>query len=229
MKEETKLQKVSVELLEVVKKHKLTPTQIRYVFKKVREQGNYQIPKTKKKLPNFLNPAEIYHIKDVIRDKFEVEDIFFFEFLLTTGARIGEFVKIMITDLDFSNNTIKIPLETKTGNRQVPFPQSLQIKCKYHLKGRQRGYLFCKSDQTKYTTRALQIRLKKIIKESKLAKKITPHSLRHTYATILRANKISLQDIQLYLGHSDVKTTQIYAHLVYDYDQQKQIMQIFDK
>ena len=215
-------------ILEIVKKDRLTPTQLRYVFKRVREDGNYQIPKAKRKLPDFLSMAEIYTVRKVINEKFKAEDGFLFDFLVGTGLRIGEFTKLMITDLDFGNSTIKVPLNTKTGNRFVPFPMSLQQKTKLFINKRQRGYLFVKADNTKYTERGLQKRITNILKACNFSKKLSTHSLRHTYATVLRANGVKLQDIQTYLGHASIKNTEIYAHLTYDAEQQRQIMQIMD-
>jgi len=225
---ESKQKKCIKEILAILKKHQMTPTQVRYIFKKVRESGNYQKPKSKRKLPDFLNPAEIHHLRNVINQNFTPQDMFMFDFMLGTGLRIGEFVNLMITDLDFTNATLKVPFVGKTGNRYVPFPMSLQTKTKLYLNGRRRGYLFVKKDETQYTTRALQAKIKKIYNIGALDKKLTMHSLRHTYATVLRANGVALQDIQVYLGHSSIKVTEIYAHLVYDMDQQKQIMQIVD-
>lgn len=228
MKEKTKLQKIARTMLDIANKEKLTPEQLRYVFKKVRELGHYQVPKAKRKLPDFLSPAEIYHIRSVIQEKFRPVDLFMFEFLLGTGLRVGEFVRLLVTDLDFGNNVIKVPVQTKTGNRYVPFSQGLQGKCKLFIKGKLRGYLISKSNNKPYTERGIQKRFEKIFKTAGLTKNLHTHSIRHTYATVLRANGVSIQDIQKYLGHSSYKTTEIYAHLVYDMDQQKQIMQIID-
>jgi len=224
----SKQKKCINEILSILKKHQMTPTQVRYIFKKVRENGNYQKPKSKRKLPDFLNPAEIYHIRTVINEHFTPQDMFMFDFMLGTGLRVGEFVNLMITDLDFNNSTLKVPFVGKTGNRYVPFPMSLKTKTKLYLNGRRRGYLFVKKDETQYTTRALQAKIKNIYNKAAIDKKLTMHSLRHTYGTILRANGVAIQDIQIYLGHSSVKVTEIYAHLVYDMEQQKQIMNIVD-
>ena len=228
MKEKTKLQKVSVEMLELVKKADLTPTQLRYVNKRVREMGKFQIPKGKRKLPVYLTPAEIYHVRQVINDKFKPIDLFIFNFLLWTGLRVGEFVKLLVSDLDFSNNQLRVPQEGKTGERYVPFTPNCQSMVKIYLQGKPRGYVISKKNHKGYTERAIQKRMENIFAKAMLEKNLSTHSLRHTYATVLRANGVKIQDIQMYLGHADLKTTQIYAHLTYDMEQQKQIMQIMD-
>lgn len=228
MKEETKLQKAANDMLSLVKRYDLTPTQLRYVNKRVRELGKYQIPKGKTKLPVYLTPAEIYHIRQIINEKFKPIDLFIFNFLLWTGLRVGEFVRLLISDLDFSNNQLKVPQGGKTGERYVPFTPNCQNMVKMFLNGKPRGYVISKKNHKAYTERAIQKRLENVFKASGLTKHLHTHTLRHTYATVLRANGVQIQDIQMYLGHSDIKTTQIYAHLTYDMEQQKQIMQIMD-
>lgn len=209
------LNKVTDQLLTILRKYKLTPQQVRYIFKQIRLKGKYQIPNRVKELPQYYNPAEIYHVITNEKDPF---NILFFKFGCTTGLRIGELCNLMDYHISFDSSQLRVHANL-IGNkskidREVPITPQLSNLLKMHLNGKKNVYVFGKSNGTKYTTRAMQTRFKNICVRHRLdPKKHNPHCMRHTFATSLRAKGMKLQDIQLLMGHKSIKTTEIYAHM----------------
>lgn len=203
--------KIIKQISEIVKNNKVSSTEWRYISQQIRNQNNLVIPKRPKKLPNYLNSAEIYYLmQEASKDNFSGVLI---EFLIFTGLRISEASRIMIQDIDFENNQLKVIRGKGSKDRHVPITNNLIHKIKLYINKRNTGFLFCKSDGKKYTTRALQIRITNIIKNCNFSKKLSTHSLRHTFACLCIAKGIKMEQIQLLMGHSTIKTTEIYAKL----------------
>jgi len=212
MKSTTKLKNCISKLVDIKRSYQLTPQQNRYVDKRTREIMKLQIPKVRKPLPDFLNPPEIYHLLETAQRQSSF-DALLIEFLIKTGLRISEANNLMIHQIDFQNNQIKV-VEGKGGkDRYVPITNNLLHKLKLFLRERKSGYVFAKSNNTKYSKRALQKRITKIIKLSGIEKKLSTHSLRHTFACLCLARGMRIEDIKLLMGHSNIKTTEIYAKL----------------
>lgn len=212
MKEKTKLQKLVREISEIMNKSGVTPEQARYIFKQVREKNQLQVPKGRKKLPDFLNEAEVWQLlKNAGSDPF---DALLIEFLIWTGLRISECRNLMIDHLDFQNNQIKVVAGKGAKDRQVPLGVQLGNKLKLYLAGRTKGYVFVKpKNKRQYGVRALQKRIKKQLLTLESPKDLHTHTLRHTFACLCIAKGLSIEQISLLMGHTDIKTTQIYAKL----------------
>ncbi|MFO7888250.1 MAG: tyrosine-type recombinase/integrase [Eubacteriales bacterium] len=222
MNEKTKLQKVSLEILEILKKNKLSPSQVRYVFKKARESGDYQLPKVSKRLPDYLSPAEIYTLLENTTDSF---DHLLIEFMLKTGLRISEARNLMIKDIDLQLKQINVRQGKNSKDRVVNLHHSLINPLRMYYQDR-KGYLFVKKDGSRYSIRALQYRIKRNLDNLHSEKDLRTHSLRHTFATYLRLQGMPLQDIQAILGHTSIKTTEIYAKMVHSVDSREKFQQI---
>lgn len=212
MKEETINEKCINNILTELRKYKRTPEQVRYIFKKVREKGNYQTPNTPKKLPDYLNDVEIGAVLDVATNSDDTTRLLI-PFALFTGLRISELENIQIKDIDFNTYQIKVVSGKGAKDRIVLINNVLVNYIKSYIQDRKKGYLFVKSNNTKFTKRALQKKIYKVFDKLQLNKKLSAHSLRHTYATLLRRRGMSLDKIQILLGHSKRSTTEIYAHL----------------
>ena len=206
-----KLIKIIDQITDIVKKYQLTPTQFRYVCSQVRLNTNLVISKRAKKLPDYLSAAEIYTLLNIAMD--DPLDGLLIEFLIFTGLRISEASKLMIQDLDYNSNQLKVVSGKGNKDRYVPLTNNIIHKIKLYLNGRTRGQLFSKTNDTMFTTRALQKRIKKRIDQAEFNKYLTTHSLRHTFACLCLARGMSIYDIKLLMGHTSIKTTEIYIHL----------------
>ena len=178
-------------------------------------------PKLEKKLPKVLNNIEIEDILDIpdtnttlgIRDSAIIETIY------STGIRVSELVNIKTKDIDFSNMRIII---TGKGNKEriVLFGKVLKNKLDLYLsKSRNEllknstEYLFLNKNGNKLTSRGVEEIINKVLKQGHIAYKISPHTLRHTFATHMLNNGADLKTVQELLGHESLSTTQIYTHV----------------
>lgn len=210
MKTETKLNKVINQVVTILNSEQLEPQQVRYVFKKVREAGKFSIPNRPKRLPDFLNPSEIYIIlKEASENKL---DSILIGFLIKTGVRIGEARNMLIQDLDFANNQLKVVQGKGSKDRYIPLELGLQRELLQYIDGRKSGYLFANKGKP-FTVRGLQKRVTNVIKRCNFTKKLHTHSLRHTFACLCLAKGLSKEQVQLLMGHSSIKNTEIYARL----------------
>jgi len=213
MKQEIENKRIVDKILEILRQYNCTPKTVRYIFKLVRENGKYQIPKQTKSLPDFLNPSEVDYIIELAY-KESVFDGILIKFLIHTGLRINECKNILIQHIDFNNDVLKVVMGKGNKDRFVPLSRNIKQSLLTYLNGRTKGFVFCKYNETEYTKRALQYRVENIIKKCNFSKQnITTHSLRHTFACMCLANGLALDRIQLLMGHEKITTTQIYAKL----------------
>ena len=133
--------------------------------------------------------------------------------MIFTGLRISETRNLLIQHIDFYNNQLKVVQGKGRKDRYVPIKISLNNQIRQYIANRGTGYLFAKKDLTAYTIRALQKRMETVIKLCRFDKKLSTHSLRHTFACLCLAKGLRLEDIKLLMGHSSIKTTEIYAKL----------------
>lgn len=209
---DTKLNNCIEKIVEVKRQYQLSPTQNRYIDSRTRQVLKLQIPTREKPLPDYLNPAEIYKIIEVAYT-INAFDGLIIEFLIYTGLRINECRNLMIQDLDFNNNQLKVVRGKGSKDRYVPISNHLLQKIKHFIGERSRGYLFSKDNNTQYSVRALQKKIEKVINKCQFSKKLSTHSLRHTFACLCLAKGLRIEDIKLIMGHTSVKTTEIYAKL----------------
>ena len=210
MENKTKLQNHIKELQLLVKRWMITPQQLRYVFKQVREREGMQIPKRAKKLPDYLNPAEIWQLLHSCKDPFTEVLI---EFLIFTGLRISEARNLLISDIDFENNQLKVVEGKGKKDRYVPLTTNVASKIKLLINGRKSGWVFCKKNEKSYTVRTFQTKISNQFEVVGFDKNLHTHSLRHTFACLCLSKGLKIQDVQLLMGHSSVKTTEIYGRL----------------
>ncbi len=174
-------------------------------------------------LPDFLTNEEIdklfSHFNEA--DAYELRDYAVFELLYSSGLRISEAIGLELADVDFEDDLIKV---TGKGEKEriVPFgPKAKEILYRYMdwarpliLKNRSTTYLFVSKKSVQLDRKSVWRLLKKYTLRSGIGKKITPHTLRHSFATHLLENGADLKSVQELLGHVDISTTQIYTHLV---------------
>lgn len=186
------------------------------VFKLIRN------PKKEKKLPNFLQGNELDKIFASIdvTTSLGLRNRLIFEMLYATGFRLSELDNLKLCDIDLNNKKIKVM--GKGGKERIVYfgEYALFYLEKYLdygrndlLKGNTSDYLLINKDGEHLTSRGIQYIVDKVVKEAALKHKISPHVLRHTFATDLLNNGADLKSVQELLGHSSLSTTQIYTHV----------------
>ena len=131
--------------------------------------------------------------------------------LLMTGTRITEFVNFRIQDFYLEEAMIHVDKGKGGKSRYVPILPELAQEIRTHLAGRQVGYLFESNRADKFSVRRVQQIVKAVAEKAKIKKRVHPHLLRHSVATTLLEGGMPLEQIQKFLGHSCIETTQIYA------------------
>ena len=186
-----------------------------------------KFPKLQRKIPKTLNQEIIDTMLDNSKN-LSLRDSTIIELIYATGIRASELINIKITDIDFNEATLRI-LGKGSKERIIPIHNlALKLIAKYWkneiynhnklVKNKnikfKRDFLFLNIHGKKLTRQGLWYIIKTISKKLGLdINKISPHILRHTFATHLLYNGVPLRHLQELLGHSNISTTQIYTHL----------------
>jgi len=184
---------------------------------------NVESPKIVRTLPDFLTSDEVQHLFSVFDEtnQLELRDKTMFELLYSSGLRISEACNLKVHDIDLSNSLLTV---TGKGDRErlVPFGEVAAGLIGNYL-GHVRPSLVEKEDSefmfiskkgSALSRKSAWRLLRKYIERAGIEKNITPHTLRHSFATHLLQNHADLRAVQELLGHIDISTTQIYTHLV---------------
>ena len=141
------------------------------------------------------------------------------ELLYASGVRISELVNIKFSDLDLERNIIKV-FGKGSKERLVPFGEDASQCISAYIDERKKNkdiasikYIFLNNRGSKISRHAFWHRLKEYCLEIGLKRDISPHTLRHAFATHLLNRGADLRSVQVLLGHSDLSTTQIYTHI----------------
>jgi integrase/recombinase XerC len=182
-----------------------------------------QTPRLHRKPPTFLTDAEITRLRKVLQGRtgdVVQRDRLILEVFLGTGIRLQELIDVNIEDVDLETKHLHIR-SAKGGVPQVKFLQTrLRGLLRTYLKWRMRQgtdacpALFISQRGTRLSPRQVAYRLEYWLRDAGIDKPLTPHSLRHTFATRLYARTNDLLVVQRALGHRQIATTEIYTHLV---------------
>ena len=145
----------------------------------------------------------------------EVRDKAMIEMLYATGMRISELLNLKIIDMDIQRCVVKV-IGKGSKERLIPFGESALEALNNYLplrKNTASKEVFLSNRGTKLTRVAFWKRIKIYLLRSNLKESISPHTLRHAFATHLLKNGADLRTIQLILGHESITTTEIYTHL----------------
>lgn len=180
-------------------------------------------PRIEKKLPIYLSVDEIFYLLDSIKDaelqsKLPIRDKAIFELLYATGIRCSELINISIADLDMHKKTIRI---IGKGNKEriVLFGHKAQQRLLAYLENERamirdpEEKLFLNYRHEPLTSRSVQRIIQQFRKFLKVPRPITPHKLRHSFATHLLNQGADLRAIQELLGHKSLATTEKYTHV----------------
>lgn len=215
------LEKVKVFLASLIdrysnKSRSLAVSSLRFFFKRVIDRPDIfvklEVPKKEKKLPSVLSIAEV---KILINVTEHLKSKLILKMLYSSGMRVSELVNLTPEDLDFSQNIGWV--RKGKGNKDRIFKIAESISKPLHKwikKHPENKFLFSKNKPM--STRNVQLLVKTAAKKTGINKKVTPHTLRHSFATHLLENGENLLVIQQLLGHENLETTRIYIHISQD-------------
>lgn len=179
---------------------------------------NVKNPKLEKKLPNYLNYTEMEELLESIDIKTDegLKRRLLIEMFYSTGCRVSEIINIKVKDIDFKDKKIRIM--GKGSKERIVYYGDYAKKYldKYLSKGLDKDYLFVNKHGDKYTVEEIELIVKDIMKHLSIKTHVTPHTLRHTFATHLLNNGADIRSVQELLGHSNLSTTGIYTHVSSD-------------
>ena len=187
-----------------------------YINKKDYPLTKIAYPKMEKKLPKFIYYNDLLEIiNESSKDKDGVRDRLIIEMLYATGVRVSELINIKINDIDFNNKRI-IVLGKGNKERIVYYGEYAEEVLKEYMKTHERknhNYLFVNSKGGKLTDRGVRYIIDNIMSKLSVKTHVTPHVLRHTFATDMLNNGCDIKVVQELLGHSSLKATEIYTHV----------------
>ncbi|MES0490549.1 MAG: site-specific tyrosine recombinase XerD [Leptospirales bacterium] len=240
-KEFTEISRIEIQefLREETKKQVSTRTKAR-VIASLRQFYNYlenlklidinpmdkvESPKIERQLPDYLTQDEIKKLFSVFVDSnpLEIRDLTMFELMYSAGLRISEACSLKTRDIDMDSLLINV-IGKGGRERLVPFGEIAHEQLERYIKSerteilgdRTSEYLFVSRKGGFLNRKSAWRLLKRYIDRADIKKHITPHTLRHSFATHLLQNNADLRAVQELLGHIDISTTQIYTHLVSD-------------
>ncbi len=176
------------------------------------------LPKLKKSLPKFVHHYEIDELLSIpdTNTFLGVRDRLIFELLYATGIRVSELVNLELSAFDMGEQLVRV-FGKRSKERIVPFGEEALFWLKRYLDivpiSVDSGLLFLNHRHEPLTARGVRYIFDKYLKQLSINVKLTPHVLRHTFATHLLSNGADIRTVQELLGHADLSTTQIYTHI----------------
>jgi integrase/recombinase XerD len=179
-------------------------------------------PKLGRSLPKFLSEAEVEALLDApdLKDPLGVRDRTMLELLYATGLRVSELVALKMDQINLRQGVVRVQGK---GNKErlVPLGEEALSWLEDYLKDARHqitpaaasDYVFTTRRQSAMTRQAFWYLIKRYANKVGIKKHLTPHTLRHCFATHLLNHGADLRVVQMLLGHSDLSTTQIYTHV----------------
>jgi len=195
-------------------------------------------PRIERKLPNHLSMEDAVRFIETpdLETDLGKRDRAILEFLYATGMRVGELVNLNLKDIDFREKLVRVTGKRKK-QRILPFGEPSLQALMYYLNEARPTFLnncppamrddqavFLNYQGTRITTRSVGRMVDKYIRECADIHDISPHSLRHSFATHLLDSGADLRDIQELLGHARLSTTQIYTHV-----SMEKLIEVYDR
>lgn len=181
-------------------------------------------PRLRRKLPNILTIEEVDNLLDIkLNTPFDYRNKAMLELMYSSGLRVSELVDLKLSNIDLDNGYVRC-LGKGKKERIVPIGEIaleyLKIYINDYRDSMKKGYytenIFLNNHGKNITRQGFFLIIKNIAKEKNINKNITPHMLRHSFATHLLNNGANLRTIQEMLGHSSITTTQIYTNVSND-------------
>lgn len=181
-------------------------------------------PRLRRKLPNILTIEEVDNLLDIkLNTPFDYRNKAMLELMYSSGLRVSELVDLKLNNIDLDNGYVRC-LGKGKKERIIPIGEiAIEYLKKYineYRNSMKKGYytenVFLNNHGKNITRQGFFLIIKNIAKEKNINKNITPHMLRHSFATHLLNNGANLRTIQEMLGHSSITTTQIYTNVSTD-------------
>lgn len=192
----------------------LAAAALKFFFTEIlkKEVGEIKMPKKDKKLPEVLTRDEV---SKLLKSAETRKSRLIISLLYSSGLRVSELVNLKPQDLNFTENIGWVRGGKGSKDRMFTVSPGLANELKEYMKKRDGAkYLFSQEDPL--TTRNVQKIVKHLRHRADIQKKITPHTLRHSFATHLLESGTDIRMIQALLGHSSLNTTQLYTHISSD-------------
>ncbi|MEK6888565.1 MAG: site-specific tyrosine recombinase/integron integrase [Nanoarchaeota archaeon] len=173
-----------------------------------KEFSEVRVPKKDKRLPEVLTKDEVGKIIGACDN---VKSRLMVSLLYSSGLRVSELVNLKSDDINNEENTGWVRKGKGSKDRLFSISQELKEEINDYLKGRENMYVFSKDKPL--TTRNIQKIILGLRKRTGINKKVTPHTLRHSFATHLLEQGTDIRIIQAMLGHANLNTTQVYTHI----------------
>ena len=181
--------------------------------------------KTPKKLPRILSEDDVNNLLNItLNDAYSYRNKAMLELMYSSGLRVSELLNLEVNNIDFNMNLVRV-FGKGSKERIVPIDdiatkyldEYINIYRNTLLKNKESDILFLNSRGDKLTRQGFFKILKQIAKEKGIKKELSPHTLRHSFATHLLNHGADLRSIQTMLGHENIETTQIYTHVSDNY------------
>ncbi len=174
-------------------------------------------PKQERYLPTSMSELEVEKLLNSPKSsiRIEIRDKAMIEMLYATGMRISELVNLKLNNVDTNRCVVKV-LGKGSKERLIPFGENALEALNLYLNIRPRSNskeVFLSNRKRRLSRVTFWQRIKTYLKRENLKLSISPHTLRHAFATHLLNRGADLRSVQLLLGHSDLSTTQIYTHI----------------
>ncbi len=187
---------------------------------------NVELPKTWRRLPGVLSKEDVERILEApeIGDRLYWRDKSLLEFAYASGVRVSELASLKLRDLDL-NEGVAVVFGKGAKERVVPIGRAAQRALDIYVrelrpslaKQEAEGVVFLNAQGRPLTRMGIWKILRKQVKRAGVRKRVTPHTLRHCFATHLLEGGADLAAVQEMLGHADISTTQIYTHVDREY------------
>ena len=183
--------------------------------------SDFDLPKINKKLPVILSTTEMQEILETIKinDHISCRNRCMLELMYASGLRVSELINLNVSSINLYMGYIKV-IGKGDKERIVPIGEIAKTILDIYLNQyrdkfikKESSLLFFNNHGNKLSREEFYIILKQVINKTSINKKISPHTIRHSFATHLLENGADLRSIQELLGHSDISTTTIYTHI----------------
>ncbi|MEG0022025.1 MAG: tyrosine recombinase [Bacilli bacterium] len=175
-------------------------------------------PKIKKTIPGILSEEEVENLLDIkVKDSFSARNKAMLELMYSSGLRVTELINLEPNDVDLINNTV-IVMGKGSKERIIPIGDYATEAVKNYLdnfmfKNKRSSKLFINNHGDMMTRQGFFKVVKKIAIEKNIKTELSPHTLRHSFASHLLSHGADLRTIQQMLGHSSISTTEIYLYV----------------